>query len=300
VRIVERIDAIRDEVERARRTGRKVAFVPTMGALHEGHLSLVREARKRADAPGSRGLVVVSVYVNPRQFGPREDFAAYPRDLARDAEAAGAAGADLVFAPRDAEMYPEGFRTRVEVTELAEPLCGRARPGHFAGVALVVTKLLNIVRPDVSVFGQKDAQQGVIVRRLARDLDLPGGIVIAPTVREPDGLAMSSRNAYLGAAERQAAPALSRGLFAAAEAFRGGERDGGALVARVRREVEAQPLLALEYAEIVRTADLRPWTGEGDALLAVAARAGPARLIDNVLLEAASVPAAAGTRREGG
>ncbi len=300
MRIAGTIDDVRAAVAAARRGGARVAFVPTMGALHAGHQSLVRTARQRADEGGGRGFVVVSVFVNPAQFGPREDFGAYPRDLDRDAALAAEAGADLVFAPSVAEMYPEGFRTRVEVTGLSEPLCGRGRPGHFQGVALVVAKLLNIVRPDLSVFGQKDAQQAVIIRRLARDLALPGEIVVAPTVREPDGLAMSSRNAYLSAEERRAARSLSRGLFAAADAWAAGERDGARLVARARAEPDGEPGVAVEYVEIVDADDLSPWTGRGPALLAVAARVGPARLIDNVRLEAAGAPAGAGPLREGG
>lgn len=300
MRIAGTIDGVRAEVAAARRGGARVAFVPTMGALHAGHQSLVRAARARADEGGGRGFVVVSVFVNPTQFGPKEDFAAYPRDLDRDAALAGEAGADLVFAPSVAEMYPEGFRTRVEVTGLSEPLCGRGRPGHFQGVALVVAKLLNIVQPDLSVFGQKDAQQAVIIRRLARDLALPGEIVVAPTVREADGLAMSSRNAYLSAEERRAALALSRGLFDAQDAWADGERDGTRLVALVRSRLDAEARVAAEYVELVDADDLSPWTGRGPALLAVAARVGPARLIDNVRLEGAGTPAAAGRHREGG
>jgi pantoate--beta-alanine ligase len=294
VRIVATIEEVRAAVDEARRKGARVGFVPTMGALHEGHLSLVRAARERSGGGGGRGFVVLSVFVNPAQFAPHEDFDAYPRDLERDARLAEESGVDLVFAPTAREMYPEGFRTKVEVTQVTEPLEGRSRPGHFAGVALVVAKLLNIVRPDVTIFGQKDAQQAVVVRRLARDLNLPGEIVVAPTVREPDGLAMSSRNAYLSAAERRAARAISRGLFAARDAWAAGERDGASLVRLVREAIAAEPLLALEYAEIVGGEDLAPWT-DGPALLAVAARCGRTRLIDNVPLPALPV----GARREG-
>jgi pantoate--beta-alanine ligase len=298
VRIVGRIDEVRAAVDEARGAGARVVFVPTMGALHRGHLSLVDAGRERVGGKG-RAFVVLSVFVNPTQFGPNEDFQAYPRDLERDARLAEGVGVDLVFAPSAAEMYPEEPRTRVEVSRLSEPLCGRVRPGHFAGVALVVAKLLNIVRPDVSVFGQKDGQQSLVVRRLARDLNLPGEILVAPTIREPDGVAMSSRNAYLSAEERTAARAISRGLFAAARAFEEGERDAGRLVARVTKEIAAEPRLSLEYAELVGTEDLAAWHGEGPAMLAVAARAGRARLIDNVLLSAgATAPVA--SHREGG
>jgi pantoate--beta-alanine ligase len=193
---------------------------------------------------------------------------------------------DVIFAPTGPEMYPDGFRTRVEVDGLSEPLCGRGRPGHFDGVALVVAKLLNIVRPDVSVFGRKDAQQGLLVQRLARDLNLPGRIVLAPTVREADGVAMSSRNVYLSPEERVAARALSRGLTAAAEAHAAGERGAAALLGIVRAELDAEPLLSPEYVEIVDRAALEPWDGRGPALLAVAVRVGSTRLIDNVFLGA--------------
>lgn len=298
MRIVATIEEVRAAVDEARRNGARVGFVPTMGALHAGHLSLVREARERAGGGGRRVFLVLSIFVNPTQFGPNEDFDAYPRDLDRDARVAGEAGVDVVFAPSAREMYQDGFATRVEVTGLAERLCGRTRPGHFAGVALVVTKLLNIVRPDVSVFGQKDAQQAVIVRRLARDLNLPGEIVVAPIVREPDGLAMSSRNAYLSAPERRAARAISRGLFAASDAWAAGERDAQRLVALVRHAIDGEPLLALEYAEIVGATDLAPWQGDGPALLAVAVRCGATRLIDNAALQVAPIEAIGKVHRE--
>lgn len=275
----ETIDEVRAAVHRERSAGRRVGFVPTMGALHEGHLSLVRAARERTDR------VIVSVFVNPTQFAPGEDYQAYPRDLDSDARLAEGAGADLLFAPSVEELYPPGFSTEVRVKGLSEPLCGEHRPGHFDGVAVVVAKLLNIVRPDVSVFGQKDAQQALLIRRLARDLHLPGEIVVAPTVREADGLAMSSRNRYLSPEERRAARSLSRGLAGAREAWERGEREPGALQETARREMDSEPLVRTEYAEIRDLEELRPWRGgEGPALLAVAARVGRARLIDNVIL----------------
>ncbi len=209
-----RIDDVRAAVADARKQRRTIGFVPTMGALHEGHLSLIRLARQRAD------YVVLSVFVNPVQFGPGEDFETYPRAAKSDLEVALDAGVDLYFSPSVAEMYPEGFATIVRVEALSAPLCGAGRPGHFDGVALVVTKLLNIVRPDFSVFGQKDAQQAILVQRLARDLNLPGEIVVAPTVRDADGLALSSRNRYLTADEREASLALSRGLREVEAAYR--------------------------------------------------------------------------------
>jgi pantoate--beta-alanine ligase len=285
------IEQVRAAVHRERSAGGRVGFVPTMGALHEGHLSLIREARARTD------FVVVSVFVNPTQFGPGEDFDAYPRDARRDAALAAEAGGDLLFLPSPEEIYPPGFSTRVRVDGLSEPMDGERRPGHFDGVALVVTKLLNIVRPDVSVFGQKDAQQALIIRRLARDLHLPGEIAVAPTVREEDGLAMSSRNRYLSADERRAALSLSRGLAAAARAWEAGERDPGTLQETARREMDAEALVQAEYAEIRDLERLEPWTGgEGPALLAVAARVGRARLIDNVILGTPESEAPAGGR----
>ncbi len=283
MRIRTTIEGIRTDVDAARRSGRRIAFVPTMGALHAGHLSLARLARERAAETGEP-FVVLSVFVNPTQFGPNEDFDRYPRDLDRDAERAKEAGVDVIFAPGVDEMYGEGFRTRVEVDGLSEALCGRGRPGHFDGVALVVTKLLNIVRPDLSVFGRKDAQQGILIRRLARDLNLPGDIVLGPTVREDDGVAMSSRNAYLSPQERTAARAIPRGLDRAAAAYAEGERDPERLVGFVWASLDSEPTLEPEYVEIVGREDLAPWTGDGPALLALAVRAGSTRLIDNVFL----------------
>lgn len=284
MRVARTVEAVRAEVGAARRAGRSVALVPTMGALHEGHLSLVRRAREWAAEIAPDPMVVVSVYVNPTQFGPNEDFDAYPRTLDRDTELAVGAGAELVFAPTDSEMYPAGFQTMVRVRRLAEGLCGGTRPGHFDGVAVVVTKLLNIVRPDLSVFGRKDAQQGLLIQRLAKDLNLPGEVRLAETVREPDGLAMSSRNAYLGADERKAAAAISRGLFAARSAYDAGEREPAMLIERARRALAAEPLLDPEYVELYDVETWEAWSGSGPALLAVAVRAPSARLIDNVFL----------------
>jgi pantoate--beta-alanine ligase len=255
-----------------------------MGFLHEGHLSLVRVARARAEAEVGKACVVLSIFVNPTQFGPNEDYERYPRDPDRDHALAEGAGVDVVFAPDVREMYPAGFRTEVRVTGLSEPLCGAGRPGHFDGVALIVAKLLNIVRPDFTVFGQKDAQQSIVVRRLAADLDLPGEIVVAPIVREEDGVAMSSRNAYLSPEERTAARAIPRGLLAAALAYAAGERNEARLRELVRRELDREPLLKEEYVEIVGREDLGEWDGRGPALLALAARIGRTRLIDNVFL----------------
>lgn len=269
----------------ARPAGQNVGLVPTMGWFHEGHLSLMRRARSEC------GFVVVSLFVNPTQFNDAADLAAYPRDEARDAELAASVGVDAMFVPSVAEMYPTGFTTSVVVAGLSEPLEGVQRgASHFRGVATVVTKLLNIVVPDVAYFGQKDAQQALVIRRLARDLDLPVRIEVCETVREPDGLAMSSRNVRLHDEDRRRAVALSRGLEAAREAVSRGERDAGA-VERAGREVMREHGVEAEYFAAVSAATLAPFDGEplhGDVLVAVAARLGAVRLIDNVLLRITS------------
>ena len=256
----------------------RVGLVPTMGALHEGHLSLLRSARQDCDT------VVMSLFVNPAQFAAGEDLDSYPRDEQRDARLAEAEGVDILFAPPLEEVYPPGFSTRVDVGGVSEGLCGNHRPGHFAGVATVVTKLFNMVRPDVAYFGQKDAQQAVVIRRLVRDLDMPIQIEVRPTVREPDGLAMSSRNAYLSPQERQRALGLSRALLAAEEAVAAGELDAQAVLAAARAALDG---LEPEYLELRSAEDLSPVERvNGSTLLAVAAKVGRARLIDNVVLEA--------------
>jgi pantoate--beta-alanine ligase len=271
-----------------RAAGRRVALVPTMGALHAGHLSLVAEARRRADA------VVVSIFVNPTQFAPHEDLASYPRDLAGDLAACRSAGVDAVFAPEAGELYPPGAQTWIEVTELSQPLCGGSRPHFFRGVATVVTKLLVAARPHVAVFGEKDFQQLQVVRRLARDLLLDVEIVGAPIVREPDGLAMSSRNAYLDGAARAEARVLSRALGAAEAAVAAGERDGEALLETVRKEIGRAPRAEIDYAELRDPDTLAPCARvDGPTLLALAVRVpvpgrngrtASVRLIDNRVL----------------
>ncbi len=263
----------------ARRSeGTTVALVPTMGALHEGHLSLIDVAREAADR------VIVSVFVNPTQFAPTEDFAEYPRDLDRDVGLAEGRGADAVFAPRTAEMYPVEQTIWVDPGRLADRLCGLSRPGHFRGVLTVVAKLLAIVEPEVAVFGRKDFQQSVLIRRMVRELGLPVRIVVAPTVREADGLALSSRNAYLSAGERAVALSLSRALGVARARFADGEREARALEGAVRRELEAAGA-EVEYAEIVGPEELeRPAEAEAHHVCAIAARVGTTRLIDNTSL----------------
>jgi pantoate--beta-alanine ligase len=281
---VERIADIRAICDGARRERRSVGLVPTMGSFHAGHRSLMRAARAHDD------LVVVSLFVNPLQFGPTEDLAAYPRDPDGDAAAAEAEGVDVMFAPTVEEMYPEGTgptsdRTVVHVAGLTERLCGASRPTHFDGVTTVVTKLFSIVGPCRAYFGRKDAQQLAVVRRMASDLDLPVSVVGCPLLREADGLAMSSRNAYLAPDERAAATVLSRALREAVAAVRAGSRDAGAVRRVLVDRIASEPLVRLDYAEVVDAADLTASPpGEpldGQFLMAVAAFVGRARLIDN-------------------
>jgi pantoate--beta-alanine ligase len=277
MRTISRIAEMKAASAAWRKQGRSIGFVPTMGALHEGHLSLVREARRRAD------VTVVSVFVNPAQFGPREDLARYPRDLSRDSALLEKEGAAVLFHPDDAEVYPPGYRTYVEVHGLQNRLCGASRPGHFRGVATVVLKLFNIVRPDLAFFGWKDAQQLILLRRMARDLDCDAELIGLPIVREPDGLAMSSRNAYLSPEERRAATVLSRSLAEAETAIRAGERDAKKIAGLLRSAVTAEPLARLDYVEVVEESDLEPLAEvAGDVLIALAAFVGPTRLIDNL------------------
>ncbi|SHE74629.1 pantoate--beta-alanine ligase [Streptoalloteichus hindustanus] len=260
-------------VTRALRTvGRRIVLVPTMGALHEGHRELVRRARRIPNA-----VVVVSVFVNPLQFGPSEDFDRYPRTLDADVEACRAEGAELVFAPSAAAMYPEGMRTTVRPGPVGEELEGASRPGFFTGVLTVVAKLFNVVRPDMAFFGEKDYQQLVVVRQMVRDLDMDVRVVGIPTVRDADGLALSSRNAYLSDRERASALALSAALSAGAHAGAGG---GEAVLAAARAVLAADPAVAVDYLEL-RDLDLGPAPASGEARLLVAARVGATRLIDN-------------------
>ena len=264
-----------------RAAGSRIGFVPTMGALHEGHFSLIRRARKLADQ------VVVSVFVNPAQFGPSEDLDRYPRNLGRDAELAGNAGADLLYAPAAEEVYPAGYRTYVNVEGWDSALEGASRPGHFRGVATVVLKLFHRVVPHVACFGQKDAQQAILIRRMVRDLEMDVEIEICPTVREPDGLALSSRNAFLNAAQRRAAPALYRALQRVESAvLREGERHAKCVLKLIRETLAGEPLVVLDYAAVVSAETLEPLDAlRGSVLVALAARVGATRLIDNVILK---------------
>lgn len=277
MQVLATIDAFRQ----ARAAYGQLGFVPTMGYLHQGHLSLIAQARREC------GAVAVSIFVNPTQFGPREDFERYPRDLEHDLALLEREQTDLVFVPSREEIYPEGFGTYVSIPAADDVLEGAARPGHFRGVATVVCKLLNIVQPTRAYFGQKDAQQSVVVRQLVRDLNIPTQIVVAPTVREPDGLAMSSRNSYLTREERQAAPAIYRALRAAEQRYLAGERDGEALRQAVIAVLDAEPLLRPEYVSVADPLSLHELEqiGTRGALVSLAVRIGTVRLIDNLLLE---------------
>ncbi len=268
---------------RALPPGTRLGFVPTMGFLHAGHLSLVAQARAACDC------VAVSIFVNPTQFGPHEDLSRYPRDEARDLALLEEAGVDWVFIPTVEEIYPPGFQTYVDVREVTTVLEGAARPGHFAGVATVVAKLFHLVQPDVAYFGQKDAQQVVVIRRMVRDLAFPLAVAVGPTVREPDGLALSSRNVYLDPAERQAALVLTRALQAAADRWAAGTRDGAALRAAMSVVLAAEPLAHPDYVSVAdpeTLVELDAIPPDGRALASLAVRIGRGtRLIDNRLLE---------------
>ena len=273
------IASLRDALTPAWRAGAAIGFAPSLGALHEGHLSHVRRAR------GRDAVVVCSIFLNPTQFGPSEGLTRYPPTPARDEALLRDEDVDHLFMPSVDEMYPAGFSTRVDIGSLDAVLEGAERPGHFAGVATVVAKLLNIVRPTHAYFGQKDAQQLAVLRRMVRDLDMPVEIVAGPTVREPDGLAMSSRNVYLSPDERRAAPALYRALTAARERFLSGARDGEGLRQVMREVVATEPLVRLEYAELVDPDTMEALdVARPGALLVIAARVGTTRLIDNLAL----------------
>jgi pantoate--beta-alanine ligase len=272
-----------------------IGFVPTMGALHDGHLSLVREARRLCDA------VVVSIFVNPTQFRPGEDLDKYPRDLARDADLLSPLGVDYIFAPTVEEIYPKGFSTFINVEDLSSKLEGASRPGHFRGVATVLTVLFNLVRPKFVFMGQKDAQQTVIVKKMVRDLHLPVEIVVVPTTREADGVAMSSRNRYLSEQERHAAPVLYRALTKASELFARGERNAKKIVHQVLQEIEQQPLARVDYISLTDTETLEPLDdlSHRTALLSLAAHFGATRLIDNVILDGADFKSKSGKLKLG-
>lgn len=270
---------MRRRAEDIRRDGLRIGLVPTMGFLHAGHESLLHAARAQSD------VVILTIFVNPTQFGPREDLSRYPRDEASDVAMARRCGVDLVFAPTPAAMYPAGYQAVVEVRELAQPLCGASRPGHFTGVASVVTKLFHLTQPHVAFFGDKDYQQLAIIRRMVRDLDFGIEIVGLPIVREADGVAMSSRNVYLSAEERAAARSLSAALGLAEDQVRGGERGATALAAAARARLESEPRVRIDYVELRDADDLSAIERlERPAVLALAAFVGTTRLIDNRVL----------------
>ncbi len=262
-----------------RAAGESIALVPTMGSLHEGHLSLIRLGRQRCDA------LVVSIFINPTQFSPTEDFNTYPRDFSRDLDLCQSLGVDVIFHPSANEMYSEGFQTFIEVEELSKPLCGISRPHFFRGVATVCAKLFNIVKPHVAVFGEKDYQQLLVIRRMVKDLNIDIEIIGSPLVREHDGLAMSSRNAYLNPSERKAALSLNHALSEAGDLFQKGWRDASEIIRRVQKIMEAEPLARIDYIELRDAETLAPIaTIDRPAVLALAAYVGKTRLIDNRLL----------------
>lgn len=282
MKLVKTVAELREEIAAAKLAGKTIGLVPTMGALHEGHASLIKAANMEND------FVVVSVFVNPTQFGPNEDLEAYPRTLDADCKLAESMGADIVFAPSAKEMYPSEDMTWVEVTgNVTKVLCGRSRPIHFRGVTTVVSKLFNLAQPDRAYFGQKDAQQVEVLKRMVKDLFFNLQLRIMPIVREADGLAKSSRNTYLSASEHEAALVLSRSLKKAQERFAAGERDAAVLTEAVRAEIAAEPMSDIDYVEIYRLPELQPVEGplSGSNLLAVAVKFGTTRLIDNVILE---------------
>ena len=284
VKICRTIGEMRAACRCARQDQRRLGFVPTMGALHAGHLSLVRAARRQCES------VAVSIFVNPTQFGPDEDFCSYPRTFERDRGLLEQEGVPILFVPSTEEIYPPGSTTFVEVKGLSEKLCGRSRPGHFRGVATVVAKLFNIVQPDFAFFGQKDAAQAVIIRRMVRDLDFDVQVMVCPIVREPDGLALSSRNAYLDPQQRKQATVLYRSLMRVQFLADRGESDSARLIAAALDEFKQEPEVRLDYFEIVDRETLDPVanTSQG-ALVAVAAFVGTTRLIDNIVLHGAGV-----------
>ncbi len=276
MKIIESAREMQDFSESLRKEGKIVTFVPTMGYFHEGHLNLMREGRRRGDC------LVVSIYVNPTQFGPSEDFEQYPRDFERDRSMAEGVGVDVIFCPPNTEMYPPHYQTYVTVENVTDNLCGLSRPGHFRGVATVCAKLFNLVKPHAAVFGKKDFQQLATIRRMVLDLNMDLEIVGMPTTREPDGLAMSSRNIYLSPEERLSALSLSRSLKMARALYEGGERDAGKIIGEVRGHIESHAHTKIDYVQICDTTTMKDTARlQGEAVLAMAVRVGKTRLIDN-------------------
>lgn len=278
--IIREIVELKKIVDEARKKGQTIGFVPTMGYLHEGHITIMRQAKSACD------IVIASIFVNPLQFGIGEDYEEYPRDLAHDAALAESAGVHIIFAPTVAEMYPQGYSSFVEVLGITEYLCGASRPGHFRGVTTVVMKLLNIVEPDQAFFGQKDAQQVIVIKRMVQDLNMNVAIVVVPIVREQDGLAMSSRNVFLSAEERSAAPILFKSLLEVRQLLQDGERDVQHLRAVIREHIIAQPTADIDYISITDLTSLKEVDKiNGSVLIALAVRFGTTRLIDNLIWE---------------
>lgn len=281
MRIVKTIRSLRQSVLQARSEGKKIGFVPTMGFLHEGHASLLSACKKEHD------VSVLSIFVNPMQFGPHEDLKDYPRDIKKDEKLAKRENVDIIFYPSVDEIYPMGFRTTVEVADLSDRLCGSSRPGHFKGVTTVVLKLLNVVAPDAMYLGQKDAQQAFIIRKMVDDLNVPVRIKVLETVREKDGLAMSSRNSYLTSHERKEAPVLYQALSKARESIKAGERRSFRVTQMMRMMIERQTNAKVDYIQCVDTNNLQPVSKiAGEVLIALAVKFGRARLIDNVIVHA--------------
>ncbi len=280
MRIFNNIKDMRHCARKLRAEGKTIALVPTMGALHEGHLSLMRKAHIDAD------VLVISIFVNPIQFGPGEDYKQYPRNFEFDMALVNDVGVDIIFTPKDSEMYPDGFKTSVRVGDLGERLCGASRPGHFEGACTIVAKLFNIIRPDYAYFGRKDAQQALIIRRMAADMNVGVEVVVLPIVRDKDGLAISSRNAYLNSKERKAAPVLYKSLEMAKKLIDAGERKAGIIKQQMQDLIQAQKLAQLEYISVCEFENLTEVdTIKPNTLIALAVKIGKARLIDNYLVE---------------
>ena len=279
LKVIESVKAMQSHCERLRLAGKKISFVPTMGYFHEGHLSLMKEARRTADH------VVVSIYVNPTQFGPKEDFSKYPRDFDRDAAMAKSVGVDVIFFPPNSEMYPEGYQTYVNVEKVTQNLCGLSRPGHFRGVTTVCCKLFNIVKPHSAIFGRKDYQQLAAIKRMVADLNMDLEIVGMPTFREPDGLAMSSRNVYLNKEERASALTLVGSLKMAQKLYAEGERNAVKIIRQAEKLITSAPFTAIDYIKICDAATLEDVLEiKGEAVMALAVKVGKTRLIDNSVL----------------
>ncbi len=280
MRVIETVADLKAVIRMQKKTGKSIGLVPTMGYLHEGHISLVKTSIHDND------FTIISVFVNPTQFGPNEDYSNYPRSIEKDSRMAAAAGADIIFAPSAKEMYPEGYSTFVNVEGITEIMCGKSRPGHFRGVATVVLKLLNIVEPDNAYFGQKDAQQVAVIKRMTKDLNMNSKIIVCPIVREQDGLALSSRNLYLNSEERKAALVLSKSLFEVENQIKNGERSKEKIIETIKRSISEEKLANIDYVTIVDADTLNEISRiDRKVLIALAVKIGGTRLIDNVIVE---------------